>query len=470
MANTPNYTLGGINTYLNPLATQDGQVIHSVNLDSVPYGGKSKRLGYQTYLGTANGSAVQSLFSWMKNDGTTLFTYRASGNILYYSTQGTGAWTVCGNGTITAGAHVSYDILDDTMLIADGAGSTRHTTNGTSFTNTTLAPVGVDVVEYQNRMYVAGTSSDLFWSTANDATNWATSGTSDSSSVKIPGAGKLSKIFKTADRLFATKNSGIINKWDGFQRSDLATNLGPSSPYSFAKSEDYCFWINQQGQFGFGGDRPELLSNSIQRQFYNPTGTGIAGTAFASIPSTVHRYDYLAAVGTITDDFTGIQIPDAIIKYDYQKNEYLNYRYFNNPTAFHSFKDTTGKQTLIFGDASGQCYKITDGVYSDNGNPISSDLIFVHYGGRPDLDKEWKGIDLFFNPGCQATIQYATQDSFSNATLKWKTLGDASTGKVRYRFSTGTRGHILFVRISDSSVDSNMQFYGYELSFDPIDN
>lgn len=467
MANISNFQLGGINTYVNPLAQNDGQLIHAVNVDSDPMGGKATRTGLQTYNSSLS-AQVNTLFSWTKNDGTTLFTYAAAGSLLYYSLQGTGAWTIAGNGTIGAGAHVAYDVLDDTLLIVDGVGSTRHTTNGTAFTNTTLAPVGVDVCEYQNRMYIAGTSSDLFYSSANDATNWSTSGTSDSSSLKIPGGGKLSKIFKTADRIFATKNTGIINKWDGFSRADLATNLGPSSPYSFAKTEDYCFWINGLGHQGFGGDRPELLSNAVEKQFYNTSGSAVAGTQFASMPAGVHRYDYLATLGTITDDFVGITIPDAVLRYDYQKNEYLNWRFHVAPTAYHSFKDVNGNQTLLIGDATGQVYKQADNVYSDNTNPIPVDMIFLNYGTRPDLDKEWKKLDVFFNPGCEAVVQYAVSNSLDKASLRWLNLGDVTAGKVRFRFDR-VRGHFLFLRVIDNSTTNRMVFYGYNIDFDYVD-
>lgn len=470
MAKLPMYSIFGVNTYTNPLSAKDGQLIHAVNVESTPYGGKAKRVGNATYLGTPDNSQVNSLFSWTRNDGTTLFTYRASGTKLYYSTQGTGDWTVCGNGTITSGAHIGYDVLGDTMLIVDGAGSTRHSTNGTSFTNTTLAPIGVDVCEYQGRIYVAGTASDLFYSVVNDATNWNVSGTSDSSSITIPGAGKLSKLFKTSDRLFAAKNSGIMNKWDGFQRSDMSTDLGPSSPYAFGKAEDFCFYINQLGEYGFGGDRPQLLSNNVERQFYSQSGSAMAGTMFPVAAGGAHRYAFLFTQGTVTDDFVGQTIPDSILRYDFQKNEYTNWRFPTAPTAYHSYKDTNGKQTLIWGDATGQCYKLTDGVYSDNGAPIPVDMIFFHHGGMPDIEKEWKTIDLFFNPGCGAVVQYAVSDTFEPQSLRWENLGNALSGTVRYRFKIGTRGHVLFIRVTDNSSDSRMTFYGYGVDFDPVDN
>ena len=39
----------------------------------------------------------------------------------------------------------------------------------------------------------------------------------------------------------------------------------------------------------------------------------------------------------------------------------------------------------------------------------------------PDIEKEWKTIDLFFNPGCGAVVQYAVSDTFEPQSLRWKT-------------------------------------------------
>jgi len=165
-----------------------------------------------------------------------------------------------------------HTVLDNTLMICDGAGSTRHSTNGTSFTNTTLAPVAVDLVEYQNRIYAAGTVSNLFYSTFGTPTDWST----DSSSLTIPGAGKLSNSIKAADRVVTIKNSGLLHRWDGDSLLDLASNLGYSSPYSIDQSEGYYFGLNRLGVFGFEGARPKILSNKVQKLIYNDDGNGIA--------------------------------------------------------------------------------------------------------------------------------------------------------------------------------------------------
>jgi len=456
--------LAGLNLQLNPLSIAPEEMIRCVNVESYTYGAKKKRCGYTTYLGTPDTSQVNSLFSWTKNDGTTLFNYRASGTKLYYSTQGTGAWTVCGNGTIASGAHVMHTVLDNTLMICDGAGSTRHSTNGTSFTNTTLAPVAVDLVEYQNRIYAAGTVSNLFYSTFGTPTDWST----DSSSLTIPGAGKLSNSIKAADRVVTIKNSGLLHRWDGDSLLDLASNLGYSSPYSIDQSEGYYFGLNRLGVFGFEGARPKILSNKVQKLIYNDDGNGIAGTTFDNAAGGVHKYDYYLSIGTVTDDVTNVQIADAILKYNFQLNEWSTYKYAHSPTAFHSFKDADSVQQFIFGNASGQCYKLSGTATSDNGMAIEAEMIYVFHGGT-FLDKKFNWIRALFNPGCQAKIAVAVTDTFIKGAKKWKDLGSVSSGVLEVRFPPDvSRGKLLFIKIYEASANTRFEFYGYELDFDFI--
>jgi hypothetical protein len=387
---------------------------------------------------------------------------------LYYSTQGTGEWTICGNGTISAGSHVGYAVLDNTLIVCDGAGSTRHTTSGTSFTNTTLAPVAVDLAQYQNRIYAAGTASTLFYSTTNDATNWNTSGTSDSSSFQIPGSGKLNKIFKANDRLMASKTSGIIYKWDGYSLVDTGTTLGPASPYSVDQVDGYYLWLNRLGVNGYGGVRPEVISNTVQPYIYNNMGSGVVGSNFSTAAGAVHRYDYYVTLGTVTEDVFNYTVDDAILKYNFQKNEFLFYKFANVPTAYHSFKDADGVQQLVFGDASGQCYKFNSGN-SDNGVPIPASCMIFSDQGRPDDEKEYNWLSLFFNPGCCANCQVAISESFRTAGLKWVEIGDMSDGQVDYRFPSGSRGNYLFIRFYETSTTVPFTFYGMAVDYDVVE-
>jgi len=451
--------LGGINTYVNPAL--QGQLIHSVNFDSFPFGAKTKRAGYTTYLGTADGSVPTSMFNWTKNDGT-FFNYRTSGSAIYYSTQGTGTWTLCGNGTITAGNKVGHAVLDDTLVVGENAGSTRHTTSGTSFTNTTIAPVGEFLEQYQGRIYVGGTSSTLFYSTTNDATNWATSGTSDSSSLTIPGAGKMGRIFKSADRLITSKTSGLMHRWDGYSLVDMSTNLGPSSPYSADSQEGYYFWLNRLGVYGYGGNRPQILSNAIQNQIYNNSGSAIVGTEFDTAPGVAHRYNYYASVGTLTDDLVNETIDDAIIKYNFQKNEFLNYSLAVKPTSWLSYKDASGVDQLVFGGTGGQCYTLGGTNLNDNGSAIVCNFQYVVHLGTFN-EKQWYWLRALFNPGNQARVQIATSNSFVEGNKKWIDIGNASSGVLEERFPTGSQSRFLFIRVTESSQNSRLSCYGFEI-------
>lgn len=458
----------GINTFVNPLS-RDGLLIHSVNMTSPGYGWKAKRTGYSTFLGTADGSAVMSLHAFpnIGNDSTKVNLIRASGSSLYSSIQGTGDWTLMGNGTISPGAHFGGAILENIFVGGDGVGSTRHSVNGTSWVNTNLAPIAEHFEQYGGRINAAGTGSYFSASSAGDGTNWNTSGTSDSFTRLIPGEGKLGRLFKSSDKLIATKSTGQMYKWDGFSLIDMATKFGPSSPYSVAETEDYRFFINQYGHFGYSGSKPQLLSNAIQKQFYNDANTGIAGTVFPIAPAVCHRYDYLVSVGTITDDFTDRTISNAIIKYDYQKNEYLNWSFANNPNAWLSYNDKDASRQLIFGDSSGQCYKMDNTVTTDNGTAISCEMVYFFHYGIPKFKKLWKYWRGFFNPGCEAIVQVAFTDVFDYQSLNWFDLGDCSKGMVEFRPQQTTMGNpvskFMFVRIYERSKNSRMVFYGQDI-------
>lgn len=465
MAEAQFIQLDGINTYLSPLANQDGNTIHCLNLKADPIGGLTKRNGYVAYLGTPDNGTVNSLFSWTKNDGTTLFTYRASGSALYYSIQGTGNWTLCGNGTIGNGAHVAYAIQDNTLMIADGVGSTRHTTNGTAFTNTTLAPVAVDLVPYQGRMYALGTASNLFYSTSGTVTDWTT----DSSSLFIPGGGKLLKGFVASDRLLITKNSNLMFRWDGDSLTDMGTRLGPSSPYSFGEVEDFRFWINRLGVFTSNAGKPQLVSNPVQNLFYNKDDTGMNGMLFDSAAGGDHRYDYYVSLGTVTDSLVGERIPNAILDYDYKHNDFVTARFAHFPTAYHSFKDRNGVDQFIFGDGSGQCYMLDSSVNTDNGFPIESNYQLVVHANAPFMTKEWGYIEVFTNPGCEASIQIACEETMIVNEKRWFELGHLISGFNQFRIPTEYgRSKLMFIRIYDSGSSDEFSLYGINVTYNLV--
>mgnify|MGYP001615908554 CR=1 FL=1 len=463
----PIFYPNSLNLAINPLAIADGDMTRCVNVTNDQFFAKKKRPGYATYLGTPDNAEVTSLFNFTLNNGTQFWNYRLSGSVLYYSTQGTGAWTVCGNGTFAGLGTVDNAILNNTLIIGNGVNATRHTTNGTAFTDTTAAPIAGGFADYQNRIYAMGTASDLFYSTTGDATNWNSTGTSDSSSITIPGAGRLNSVMKISNNIVTSKNSGLFHQWNGFELNDLSTKLGPTSASSIGNIEDYRFFGNRLGFFGFGGAKPEIISNPIEKQIYNDAQTGIAGTAFDNMTAGVYKYEYMASVGNTTDDFTNEQVTNAIMVYDFQANTWGNFNFNVRPTSFLTYKDASGVEQFIFGDSTGQCYTYGGTATSDNGSTIASVMEGLLHGGTL-RDKKWGYIRLLFNPGAQAQVQIAPTNSFTKQTKNYITLGIGQDGVVEYKFPETTRSKFLFWKITEASRNARFHFYGGEYEFEVI--
>lgn len=464
MANSGLIVPGALQLGINPLQIKPGDMTRCINVTNDQFGAKKKRPGYTTYLGTVNGGYVYDLLNFTQNSGTQFWNYRNNNGTLYYSQQGTGAWTLCGNGTFTAGSHIGVGTLEDTLIAGNGVAATRHTTNGTSFTNTTAAPIASRFVDYQNRIYAIGTANTMFWSTTGTPTSWTGS---DSSSITIPGPGKLLDIMKVADRVVTTKNSGVVHRWDGYNLFDLSTNLGFTSPYSVGNVEDYRFGLNRLGVFGFGGNKPEITSNPIEKIIYNDAGEGIIGTTFDNAPGVVHKYEYMVSVGTVTDDLTDETILNAVPTYDYQANDWMIRTFANRPTAWLSYRDTSGSQQLIFGDSAGQCYTYGNNALNDNGSPIEVVMEGIIHGSTLQ-DKKWSFFRVMFNPGCEAQVQIAISDTFTKGRKNWVNLGQAIDGSLDYKFPSGSRGKFLFWKIIESSRNSRLNFYAIEFDAEVI--
>lgn len=500
------FNLGnGINTYSSPMQGQDGQMIHGVNVTSFPLGGLSKRPGYTSFLGNLGTQVSSLLYYPNQNNGTALTLLAAAGSLLYYSQQGTSAWAIAqgstggdSGGTITNGNHVQGCIVNNVLLIGDGVGSTRHTNNGTVFTNTNLAPVGQFYCQYQGRAYTTnGTNSVLSFSDANDITNWNTGGTSDSSSLTVPDEGAAGPMFVAGDRLVVTKTKGKMFNWDASSLVDMTTKYGPTMPWSIGSIDDFYLLPNQYGLFSYDGANKQLISNPVQRQFYNRQNTGMSGSQIG-LTSTAcgqaHVWNYFLTQGTITDDFTGRRIPNSILKYDYQKNTYLNWQFYDNPTSMLSYTDATNQKQFIFGGTAGQVFQLSSSATSDNGHPIQTDMVFLFsYAAQQETfsqtsaatisgmtyEKEWKWLRVYFNPGCEVNIQYAFANSFTYERLKWsETINTANLpvtngaaqfqdGILEIRFPMDTnnppRSRLLFLRIYDNSDNSQWTLYGVSI-------
>ena len=370
---------------------------------------------------------------------------------------------------MTAASHVGNIVLDNVIILGDGTAATRHSVGttagaaGTSFTNTSGAPLAEHFSEYQGRVWAArgtavmGTNTDMFYSTVGTATDWTT----DSSSIRIPGAGRINSLYKVGGNLVPTKDSGLIFTFDGYNLLDNSNNFGPSSPYSIGSFADAKFFLNRRGVFQHLGGVPQLKSTPVEKQIFNNAGSGIAGTVFDNAPGVVHKYNYLLGVGTVTDDLTSYTIPDCVLRYDIRGDEWSNWKFAHRPYSFHSYRDRVGVDQLVFGDNGGQCYQLSGTATSDAGAAIEVQLMGVIHGNSLE-EKDWRYLRGMFNPGNKAKIQIALSDTFTPRTLKWQDLGDARDGVVEYHFPNGSRGVFLFWKAYEFSDTSRFECLGFE--------
>lgn len=489
-----------VSTYSNPL-TSDGQLIHANNIQFFPFGAISKRGGYRPILQSL-GTQINGLFAFPFQNGTQLFTYAAAGGTLFSSTQGTANWAQTNPGTVAPGQYIGNAVFNNVLAYGDGVNQLWTGTNGTAFTQPGSAPIAQYMTIFHNRLYTTdGTSSNVQYSTANDPTNWTNVGTSDSSLLVTTSPGANQGLFVAGNMLQMTKSKGDMFTWDDTDLTDVSTIYGPTSPKSLAQIDNYWFYVNIYGLFGNGGAQAEMLSNPVQRMFYNKLGVNVSGTNLVNsgnVLGATYYWDYLAVVGNINDDFTGVKLSNAIIKYDYQKNSFCYWTFADFPTAINSYIDIYNHPQLIFGNASGQVFQFDPGYTADNGNPIDTEAIFLFtYAAQQtgfsqtsasmqlgsSYEKKWNWIRLFFNPGCEMNIQFSFSNSLSPQHQIWSEVinmkanarGDywqEADGTLEVRFPTNNpnnmpRSRFLFLKIYESSTTSQWQYNGCQIDAEP---
>lgn len=471
-------SIGGLNTKINPLNLKDGDMLQCVNMENDLFGAKKRRGGLGTVLNNPDSSDVDQLFTWsLQTDnweaGTpNFYTYRLSGNVVYYSTNGTANWLPMGDGTVTGGTvgvAIAYREanLDTTLLVGDGVRTGLQSTTGTSFGSVGGSiPIGRYLETYANHTYIGGTASQVFQSTGGTPTEF--NAAQGASGFNLDGGGKINGIFKTNDRLVITKSDGNMLRYDGFNTADFSSSsLSPASPRSIAEIEGYKFWANRFGVFGYGGDRPELLSLPVEKLLFNGEYGGIAGTALAAATGEVFKYKYLLSVGQSASGRNFDPIDNAILRYDIQLNDWGVWSTPRKITAMLTYRDINGADQLLLGDEDGKNYTYQEDKYTDNGSPIYSVMEFVITGGIPETEKKWSYLWLHTNPGCLARVQIAYADAFTLGTKKWYDLGNCTDGFSEFRLPDGAQSRLLFVKITDQSITSRFNFYGFSYSADP---
>lgn len=461
------FNLSGLNLKVQPLLLQDGQCLQCVNYDPLYIGAKTKRQGYVAFLDQIDSDEVKSLIYHHKADGTK-FLLRVSGKKIYKWAFSGDTWGTAVKSNLTTGLRMGHVSYDDTLCLGNGTDNSMHTTDGSSFTDTSGAPKAKYWTQWKRRIYAAGNTtapSTLFWSSAGSATNWSGSPPSDSSSLTIPGPGKIDGVFTANNTVVISKDSGLVFHWDGTNLTQVSESLAPTSYESIAPVERSAFYLNRLGVYDYTTGLPRLLSNAIESYIYNSAGNGVAGSAFNTAPGVTYRYKYLVAVGDITGCF-GNSISNGILVYDFQLNEWGVYSFAHLPTAWVTYLDANSNETLCFGDASGKTYTYGSGN-DDAGAAIETKLEIFSTLDTPESNKTFRKFWVFTNPGCGASVKVYLTDSFTKERKDPISVGDVKEGVADKDFPTrDALKKYLFVKVTERSKGEPHTFYGYSVQAD----
>lgn len=473
MAKVNHISFKGVNLNISPLNYTDGELLACQNLDFKPDGAVTKRTGYKA-TGYGEAGTTSDIRSLHRN-GSYIYAVNADGSVYWVDKNSGTQWAVTGTNTLSA-SSVSYsDVFNGTFFIGDNGGTQIYTADGTSFTPLPNAPKSAYLTTYNvNQRMFSGSGDVMFWSKFGDATNYSTTGTADSSSIKIPGGGDISSINVINNNVLVTKTSGLIANWDGFRLTVYPSNEGALHGKSVSNYNGLWIWINQTGFYATNGVEIKKISRPIDKIFKfvtTPTYLNIGC-------SWVHRESYYYMLGLLYqfdllngDYLEPEYIPSVpILKYDIP---YDRWSWYDMPYEFPAYgnvinykEDSLGLsytqlEKTVFADTNSRdTYVFDDRTYSDNGNPIHSYLLGFLTWGNPSTDKLLKKLIIHTSPGCNAKFQVAFSNKLSTHDLQWEDCGDLSGGVTTVP-GKGMRGKYMFYKLNERSTDPPFTFYGF---------
>jgi general stress protein 26 len=142
------------------------------------------------------------------------------------------------------------------------------------------------------------------------------------------------------------------------------SSWGTEAPYSLAEIDGQIFSYDREGIRIYNGSYPVLSSFYIQDLI---DGMSNSSANLERRFGLAYKDRYFLNAGNITDE-DGKTISNAMIVYDYLKNMFTIYSFADVMTAGTKVIDKNGDEIVIFGDSSGQCYKMFTGDVDDDTN------------------------------------------------------------------------------------------------------
>jgi hypothetical protein len=458
----------GMNRDTSPFLIEPGEWRLIVNADLSKKGVIKKRKGYTKILNTPDANEILSLIPIELGSVRQLIMVNAAGKM--YSSDLTGAtWGTAIATGLSTSARWGFTIMSDSSgnkyaIMGNGA-VTKKTADGVALSDVSGAPLAKYWTTFSQRVFGAGVTASpdtLFWCSIGDLTNWSGVSPNDSSSTTIDRyyRGNIKGIRESNDRVVIYKER-MMKRWDGDTLKTVMASSGLDAPYSLASVDGMIFSFDRDGIRLYDGNEPRLISERIRDLI---EGIDVTSANLERICGAVFQKKYYLSVGNITDE-DGNTITNAVIAYDYVKDEFMLYSTAHRITAMTRFINTTDNtENLYVGDLTGNVYKMFAQDYLDDTANIEMKLqSHIFYPGGVDVEIEPKKMTLAarYADEMKVFLRSEYNDNIENIGEFTEPVSDQKFDKL----GNDVRGLQLFV---EHSAKGRPEYYGFQLEYDII--
>lgn len=429
--------------------------------------------------GTA-GSAVQKYVTHV-DDGSTGYIYKDDGD---------GTWDdISGSTTFEAGKFPSYNVFEDTLIMANNSTTDVPQTWAQSGNIANLGgtpPNFAFSVTHVNRVWAAGDAANpsrLYYSATLDGADW-TGGDTGSIDIDPEDGDIITGLVSHRDELIVFKGPYklSIHRLQGktvatFSRLLFTRGVGTASHNSIISANNDVAFVDANGIHSlaatekFGDFSESLLSKDIQDYFRNHIHQGeldgVWGTNWASGHSML--WTFTRASGSV---------PDLVIGVDYAFNPpWMFYWRFPGTTGVYSMDimiNQSKKRVPFLGLDNGFMVEGDRSSRDDWGNAIAAiiETPFMHFGD-PLRDKSFEEVSqyLIARGDHNITLDYTIDENDSSSTtipqspnvfiLGTSLLGTGKLGSanalLRHADSIEGEGRTIKLKYTQTGLQENIE-------------
>ena len=347
----------------------------AVNLVFDKYLGRAVVRDDTTLLGAQvqDNKSCLGIFQHITTSGISvpLATFNAADDATSVISKYTGSsWSNTKTG-LTKDLKIHFATFLDTTIYMNGTDAPNTTTDGASWVSTAgnldvgNAPTGKYVIEWKDKLYVAGVSGNLdrlYYSSVPTAgeISWTT-GNGYIDIEPEEGAGAITGLAKVPGYLIIFKERSI-KRWDGSSTyPESMVDIGCLSQEGIVRAGQSVFYFNQKGIYETTGGYPRKISRRIQDII-----DAIPSTYYSSVSGWGDGENVYFSIGDITLD--GLTLNNCVIAYRINEKTWTLFTLTTESLAWTKYVDSNGTEEIIFGDDDGNVFRFLQGDTDNSSN------------------------------------------------------------------------------------------------------